>query len=201
MFQAPPRRDTVSPVEPEGGPVDGEHGIPDNPNGPTPNGVGQICIPCPKLRGSNPPPAAFGGHPRQRGTEEAGRIHPRRGGHKRREESTPVAGDRRGGKNPPPATRACSCSPKGATENSPGFGPEISGAPRVSPFGTEFVPGATTCPRSNRMGSHGGLPLQGEADGQSRISARPTTPPRARFSQDWPRLLPVIRPVPSTRGY
>ena len=60
-----------------GSPVDGEHGIPDNPNGPTPNGVGQICIPCPKLRGSNPPPAAFGGHPRQRGTEEAGRIHPR----------------------------------------------------------------------------------------------------------------------------
>ena len=73
MFQAPPRRDYVSPVEP----VDGEHGIPDNPNGPTPNGVEQICIPCPKLRGSNPPPAAFGGHPRQRGTEEAGRIHPR----------------------------------------------------------------------------------------------------------------------------
>ena len=60
-----------------GSPVDGEHGIPDNPNGPTPNGVEQICIPCPKLRGSNPPPAAFGGHPRQRGTEEAGRIHPR----------------------------------------------------------------------------------------------------------------------------
>ena len=77
MFQAPPRRDNVYPFEPEGGPVDGEHGIPDNPNGPTPNGVEQICIPCPKLRGSNPPPAAFGGHPRQRGTEEAGRIHPR----------------------------------------------------------------------------------------------------------------------------
>ena len=76
MFQAPPRRDYVSPVEPEGGPVDGEHGIPDNPNGPTPNGVGQICIPCPKLRGSNPPPAAFGGHPR-------------RGGHKTAQESTP----------------------------------------------------------------------------------------------------------------
>ena len=71
-----PRRDNVSPFEPEGSPVDGEHGIPDNPNGPTPNGVEQICIPCPKLRGSNPPPAAFVGHPRQRGTEEAGRIHP-----------------------------------------------------------------------------------------------------------------------------
>ena len=33
MFQAPPRRDNVYPFEPEGGPVDGEHGIPDNPNG------------------------------------------------------------------------------------------------------------------------------------------------------------------------
>ncbi len=80
MFQAPPRRDYVSPVEPEGGPVDSEHGIPDNPNGPTPNGVGQICIPCPKLRGSNPPPAAFGGHPRQRGTQDGARIHLRQRG-------------------------------------------------------------------------------------------------------------------------
>ena len=63
-----------------GSPVDGEHGIPDNPNGPTPNGVEQICIPCPKLRGSNPPPAAFGGHPRQRGTQDGARIHLRQRG-------------------------------------------------------------------------------------------------------------------------
>ena len=75
-----PRRDCVSPFEPEGSPVDGEHGIPDNPNGPTPNGVEQICIPCPKLRGSNPPPAAFGGHPRQRGTQDGARIHLRQRG-------------------------------------------------------------------------------------------------------------------------
>ena len=69
-----PRRDCVSPFGPEGSPVDGEHGIPDNPNGPTPNGVEQICIPRPRSRGSNPPPAASrppppagdtrrGGHP------------------------------------------------------------------------------------------------------------------------------------------
>ena len=34
------------------------------------------------------------------------------------------------------------------------------------------VRGATTCPRSDRMGGHGGLPLQGEADGQSRMRRR-----------------------------
>ena len=91
MFQAPPRRDNVSPFEP----VDGEHGIPDNPNGPTPNGVEQICIPRPESRGSNPPPA----------------------------------------------TRACSCSPEGATENSPGvqFSPEIGGAQSKSRQGRKKI--------------------------------------------------------------
>ncbi len=75
----------------------------------------------------------------------------------------------------------------------PGLKP---GAIFFRPCGTEFAPGATTCPRSDRMGSHGGLPLrgirwaaparlrvpvrtgwaatgglplQGEADGQSRM--------------------------------
>jgi len=132
-----------------GSPVDGEHGIPDNPNGPTPNGVEQICIPCPKLRGSNPPPAAFGGHPRQRGTqdgarihlrqrgtEEAGRIHPRpRTGtcSKRRPRRDYVSPFEPEGS--PDTTTTClhSCSPERATENSPGFSPEISGATRVSP--------------------------------------------------------------------
>ena len=40
----------------------------------------------------------------------------------------------------------------------PGLKP---GAIFFRPFGTAFVRGATTCPRSDRMGSHEGLPLQG----------------------------------------
>jgi hypothetical protein len=149
-----PRRDYVSPFEPEGSPVDGEHGIPDNPNGPTPNGVEQICIPCPKLRGSNPPPAAFGGHPRQRGTEEAGRIHPRpRTGacsrrRPRRDGVSPFEPDGQpqgaaptwgSGWAIPNAATVCphSCSPEGATEKSLGFSAGIGGAPRVSPVRDE----------------------------------------------------------------
>ena len=43
----------------------------------------------------------------------------------------------------------------------PGLKP---GAIFFRPCGTQFARGATTCPRSDRMGSHGGLPLQGETD-------------------------------------
>ena len=49
--------------------------------------------------------------------------------------------------------------------------------------GTRLARDATTCPRSNRMGSHGGLPLQGEADGQSRMRrhcARVIAAPKGR---------------------
>ena len=136
-----------------GSPVDGEHGIPDYPNDPTPNGVEQICIPCPKLRGSNPPPAAFGGHPRQRGTQDGARVYPGpERGHvpsaapARLRVPVPTGGQPRGaaptwgsGWAIPNAATLCphSCSPEGATENSPGFQPGGCATPKApSPIGT-----------------------------------------------------------------
>ena len=164
MFQAPPRRDYVSPVEP----VDGEHGTPDNPNGQ------------PRMELNKSASLA-----QNRGVQ----IHPRppsaatpaSGGQKRREKSTP--GHKRGhvpsavrgattcprsirraatgaapklqggsGMRSPDTTTTClhSCSPEGATENSPGvqFSPEIGGAQSKSRQGRKkiapgFNPGST----------------------------------------------------------
>jgi len=116
----------VSPFEPEGSPVDGEHGIPDNPNGPTPNGVEQICISRPRSRGSQihprPPSAAT----------------PASGGHKARRSSTP--------------------------------GHERGHVPSA-------IPGATTCPRSNRRAATGGLPLH---DPSPKTAGFKSTPGRLR---------------------
>jgi len=56
MFQAPPRRDNVSPfLQPR-------------------RVLNKPRIPRPELRDWNPPPAAFGGHPRQRGTRPRQRF-------------------------------------------------------------------------------------------------------------------------------
>ena len=56
MFQAPPRRDNVSPfLQPR-------------------RVLNEPRIPRPELRDWNPPPAAFGGHPRQRGTRPRQRF-------------------------------------------------------------------------------------------------------------------------------
>jgi len=109
-----PRRDYVSPFEPEGSPVDGEHGIPDNPNGPTPNGVEQICNPFPARRQPPVLHRTLTPLPKIAGFKSTpGRLR----------RPPPPAGDTRGGKKPSPATRACSCSPERATENSPGVQP------------------------------------------------------------------------------
>jgi len=50
------------------------------PRRAAPKGRFRPRIPRPELRGWNPPPAAFGGHPRQRGTQDAVSIHPRQRG-------------------------------------------------------------------------------------------------------------------------